>query len=136
MEKFKKLENQILEEDGIMITVNNNKRKSLCRADIILNVDFPQELLNQYFINEEAIIVNLKGNVKINKKRFNGININDYQITFKKPNDLDCENLYLFDEKDVYEALLPRKQFYEDRIKMIEKQQVKIIKLIANNTVL
>ncbi len=80
--KFKNIEKQILENEGIMITVVNNKRKSLVKAKIILNVDFPTELINKYNIYEEAIIINLQGNVKINSKRFNGININDYEITY------------------------------------------------------
>ena len=68
IEKFKKIEEQILKEEGIMITVSRNKRKSLLKSQIILNVDFPSELINQYRINEEAIIVNLRGNVEIKRR--------------------------------------------------------------------
>ena len=50
------------------------------KSQIILNIDFPKELINKYNIQDEAIIVNVKGTVKINKKRFNGLNINDYEI--------------------------------------------------------
>ena len=37
---------------------------------IILNIDFPQELINKYNVQDEAIIVNIKRKTKINKKRF------------------------------------------------------------------
>ena len=40
-EKFKKIEQQIFDEYGIMITVTNNKKKSLSKSQLILNVDFP-----------------------------------------------------------------------------------------------
>ena len=71
MEKFKKIEEKIYNENGLMITVTNNKKKSLKKSQIILNIDFPKELLNEYFIYEDAIIVNICGNMKITKKRFN-----------------------------------------------------------------
>ena len=48
IEKFKTLERKVLEEYGIMITINNNKKKSLAKSNIILNMDFPNELINKY----------------------------------------------------------------------------------------
>ena len=133
---FKNIENQILEKDGIMITISNNKRKSLSKAKIILNIDFPTELINKYNIYEEAIIINLKGNVKINNKRFNGININDYEINYSKRDMYfeDYEILEKFANKDIYEALIYKRQPYQDVIKRIKKDKVEILKLFANKT--
>ena len=70
IEKFKKLEKQ-LQEEGIIITITNNKKKSLMKSQIIINVDFPKELINKYRINENATIVNVKRPIKIVQKRFN-----------------------------------------------------------------
>ena len=80
IEKFKKLEEKIYQENGLMITITNNKKKSLMKSKIILNIDFPNELINKYNIFDEAIIINICGNIKVNKKRFNGLIINDYEI--------------------------------------------------------
>lgn len=121
-----------------MITVANNKRKSLAKAKIILNVDFPTELVNKYNIYEEAIIINLRGNVKINSKRFNGININDYEITYSN-NDIYFEDYNIIEryyKKDIYEALIYKKQPFESIMKKIRKDKVKIVQLIGNNTVI
>ena len=71
LEKFKKLEKEIFENDGIMVTVTNNKKKSLTKSNVILNYDFPTELINKYKIYDEAIILNVKQNVSISSKRFN-----------------------------------------------------------------
>lgn len=134
--KFKNIEKQILENEGIMITVANNKRKSLAKTKIILNVDFPTELINKYNINEEAIIINLQGNVKINSKRFNGININDYEITYSN-DDIFFEDYNVIEKyykKDIYEALIYKKQPFENIMKKIRKDKVKIAQLIGNNT--
>ena len=80
IEKIKKIEEELLEKEGIMITVTNNRKKSLVKSDIIYNVDFPEEILNKYVITDDAIIINLRGKMKIKKKRFNGIIINNYEI--------------------------------------------------------
>lgn len=71
LEKFKKIEKEIFEKDGIMVTVTNNKKKSLSKSNVILNYDFPTELINKYKIYDEAIILNVKQNVSISSKRFN-----------------------------------------------------------------
>lgn len=71
LEKFKKIEKEILEKDGIMVTVTNNKKKSLVKSNVILNYDFPTELINKYKICDEAIVINVRQNVSINSKRFN-----------------------------------------------------------------
>lgn len=134
IEKFKKLEEQILEEDGIMITITNNKKKSLTKSKLILNVDFPSELINKYNINEEAIIVNLKGNVRINKKRFNGVNINDYEIKFNNTEYFDMDFLAKYKIADVYETKLYKKTPYKNLMEILEKDKVEILMLQTNNS--
>ena len=134
IEKFKKIEKQILEKEGIMLVISNNRRKSLLKSKIILNIDFPTELINKYQIYEEAIIVNLKGNVKIEKKRFNGININDYEICFKYEDEFDFEKKEKYNKKDIYEAKIVKKQPYKFIMKRIDEDQVKIIELVGNKS--
>ena len=134
IEKFKKLEEQILDQEGIMINVSNNKRKSLSKSKIIINVDFPTELINKYQINEDAIIINLRGNVKINKKRFNGLNINDYEIESKNYEEFDYEKENLYYKKDIYESQLYLNQPLEYIERKIAKDKVKILYLEGNKS--
>lgn len=136
IEKFKKIEKQILEKDGIMITVGNNKKKGLSKSKLILNVDFPSELINQYNIYENAIIINIRGNVKITKKRFNGITINDYDITFEKNKEFDYDKDTKFKACKIYESQINKKQPIQEIMKQIEKDKVKITKLVGMNTML
>ena len=125
---FKNIENKISEEYGIWIHVGNNKRKVLSKTNIILNLDFPTELINRYSIYNEANIINFRGNVKIRDKRFNGININDYEIDWKEANAFKK-----FYTKDIYEAIQYKNQPIEEILKKIKKDNIKIKKLIANN---
>lgn len=86
--KFKKIEEKLYNEDGILINLSNNKRKSLAKADLILNLDFPKELINQFVIFDRADIIDIEGNISIRKKRFNGRIINDYRIELEDDSEI------------------------------------------------
>ena len=119
-----------------MITIANNKKKSLVKIPIILNIDFPSELINKYNLNDNAVIINIKGNVTIKNKRFNGININDYEIEYDNKNnyDLNLDNNYKLSE--VYEGNLYKKSPIRFIEKTLKKDKVRISKLIGNNMVI
>lgn len=136
MKKFKKIEEQMSEEQGIMLIISNNKKKSLAKSQLILNVDFPTELINEYNINESAIIVNIKEETKIKKKRFNGLNINDYEIKFKEIEEFDYYKMQKFYHKDLYEAQFNLRQPFKNSIRKINSDKVEIEKLITTNTIL
>lgn len=135
-EKFKKIEQQIFKQDGIMITVTNNKKKSLAKSQIILNVDFPKELINKYRIFEEAIIINLNGNVEISSKRFNGINIVDYEIDYTSNEEFDCDKNNLYDKKNIYESQIYSNRTFDYLQKRFLKDKVEIKYLQANKSIL
>ena len=135
IQKFRKIEKQILEQDGIMITVGNNKRKGLAKSNLILNVDFPSELINQYNIYENAIIVNLRGNVKIEKKRFNGICINDYEIEFQDREEFDYDKNTKYKASEIYEAQMNKRQPFQEIMEQVEKDRVRIVQLVGMNTI-
>lgn len=134
--KFKNVETKILEQEGIMITVTNNKKKSLSKSKIILNVDFPTELINKYSIYEKAIIINIKGKVEINSKRFNGININDYEISFKDLEDFDYDKKILYEKKHIYEAQILKNQPFKYIEERIRNDRVEIIRMKGNRTII
>ncbi|MBR3254860.1 MAG: hypothetical protein IKF97_01330 [Clostridia bacterium] len=127
LEKFKKLEDIIYSENGLMITVSNNKKKSLIQSNLILNIDFPQELINKYNINDDAIIVSVLDDIKINKKRFNGLIVNDYEV---KTNKYIDEKYYI---KELYEAEIYNGIPYLDLMKKIKDDNVKIKALYGLN---
>lgn len=129
IEKFKKLEEEIFDEYGIMITINNNKKKSLTKADIILNVDFPNELINKYRIAEKAVIINIRENVKVNQKRFEGKIYNDYEIKYENLEEFDFDKENIYYKKNIYEAYIYKQQPIENIIKKIRKDKVKITEL-------
>ena len=131
--KLKKIEKELYEKNGILIAITNNQKKSLLKPEIILNIDFNQELLNKYKINENAIIVNLEGDIKIKNKRFNGININNYEINVGREEIIWREDMNLYNNKDLLEKVLYCRDTFKNIRKQIEKNKISIKELFGNN---
>ena len=133
IEKLRKIEKEIYDKEGILIVISNNQKKSLLRPQIILNMDFNKQLLNKYKINENAIIVNLEGDMKIEEKRFNGINVNDYEIEVGREEIIWRENMKNFRTKDLLESVLYMKDIYSNICRKIGKNKVSIKELYGIN---
>lgn len=133
IEKLKKIEKEIYEKHGVLIVISNNQKKSLLRPRIILNLDFNKEVLNRYKINEKAIIINLEGNMKIESKRFNGININDYEIEVGKEEIIWRENAKKFKNKDLLEAIMYMKDSFNNIRNKISKNKISIKEVFGVN---
>lgn len=127
---FAKIATYLENEMGIGITVTSNKRKSLAKAKIIINIDFSEEMINQFNINRESIIININNKAQVKSKLFNGINVYDYNIEYNK--NLDDEQYKSFDEKLVYESKMDGKS-YNEIIEQTSKDNVKIVNLIGKN---
>lgn len=133
IEKLRKIEKEIYDKEGILIVVSNNQKKSLLKPQIILNMDFSKEVLNRYRINEYAVIINLEGDIKIEGKRFNGININDYEIKIGREENIWRENIKNFREKDLLEAVLYMRDTFDNICSKIRKNKVSIKELYGVN---
>lgn len=133
IDKLRKIEKEIYENEGILIIISNNQKKSLSKSKIILNMDFNKQSLNKYRINENAVIVNLEGDMKIDEKRFNGINVNDYKISVGREEIIWRENMKKFRTKDLLESVLYTKDTYSNISKKINKNKVSITELYGNN---
>lgn len=138
---YKKVEEKIYNKFGILIRITNNKRKSLANTKLIFNIDFPEEILNEYIIYDKAIIINICKKIKILSKKFNGINVNYYNIKLpiEYKNFFSKYNIYRnFNENELYESILYNdngKDFF-NRINNIEDNNVSILNLIGENGVI
>lgn len=133
--KIKNLEDAIYEKYGIALFVSNNRRKAIKNEEIIVNFDFNENEINEFLINDYAILINLKEKININTKRFNGLNINFYEIEFRnKFLDL-IEWKDRFKKNEFYESYLYDKDNIYNIEKTIIKDNVLISDLIGNNGV-
>jgi len=133
IEKLRKIEKDLYDNNGILIVVANNTKKSLLKPAIILNLDFNRQVLNKYRINEKAIIINVEENMKINSKRFCGININDYEIEVGREENIWRENMNNFRKKDLLEATLYIRDTFKNIRKKIMKNKVTIKSIYGEN---
>lgn len=123
LEKFEELEKEMCEENGTSIIITNNRRKALAKSVLIINFDFVQETINQYNIAENAIIINLNDKIKINKKRFCGIIITDYEVEIQNAD--KQKELKLLDLEDILKKQeeFSLKEILEEKIYSIAEKQ-------------
>ena len=133
IEKLRRVEKELYDNDGILIVVANNTKKSLLKPKIILNLDFNMQVLNKYKINENAIIINVEGDMKIRSKRFSGININNYEIVVGREENIWRENMSVFEHKDLLEATLYIRDTFNNIRRKIMKNKVSIKEVYGEN---
>ena len=136
IEKLRKIEKGIFEKEGIIIVVSNNKNKSLLKSQIIINIDFNKELINQYQIYDEAIIINIEENIKIDSIRFNGIIINDFDVETGRIETIWRTNYEKYRVNDLLEANLYVRDTYKNIRKKIQKCNISIKNLYGLNGII
>ena len=127
IQRFKKIENYLYSEYGILLNIVNNKKTSLLRSQIIINIDFPEELINKYRINLKAIIINTNEKIKIYNKKFSGINANYYKIRIPKKYKLKG-----FLNEEIYESIIYDYSLKEMQNRL-EMEDIELLDLIGNN---
>lgn len=134
LKKFLIFSNRLYENKGVMITVSNNKRKALSRAELIINVDFSEETLKKYGINRTATFINLvEGKVNISKG-FSGIIINGLSIKNIENKKVYIINDYkLFNKTILYESVFYSGYNLTYAKEKIKQDNVEIQNLIGNN---
>ena len=136
IEKLRKIEKGIFEKEGILIVVSNNKNKSLLKSQIIINIDFNKELINQYQIYDEAIIINIEEKIKIDSIRFNGIIINDFDVETGRIETIWRTNYEKYRVNDLLEANLYVRNTYKNIRKKIQKCNISIKNLYGLNGII
>lgn len=142
IQKYKNIE-EIMQDEGIIIYVSNNKKKSLKRGKIIINLDFTKEEISQYNIFRNAIILNLTKNKITNLKGFEGIIVQDFDIELEKEEKkwIDKNNLNrAFRQIEIYESIQKGKNkkdiiisnLYGNNGKIEEKELLNMQKILTN----
>lgn len=128
--EFKDIENYLYDEKGIIIKISNNYKTALQKTKIIINIDFPEEEINKYCIPNKCIIVNINNEIKIKTKKFNGINISNYNIIMPQKYKIKG-----YEDKIIYESILLDKE-YKIAKKQILENKIKIKNLIGENGII
>ena len=128
---FKKVEETLQEQFGILILVTNNKKKSLAKATLIINLEFEEENLKLYNINRNAILIS-KTSLEMKEKSFYGVWVRDYSIAI--PSARMEDSFYkCFEKKALLESIINRTKSYEEVMSQLEEMQVEITALWGKN---
>ena len=132
VKQFKRIENILYEESGIVLNINNNYSKSLIKSDIIFNFDFSEEEFNKYELPRKACIINLNQEVNIKSKSFEGINSNFYEIQMPVKY---LKNICLKDFFDeiLYESYIYKNTNPENIKRELKQDNIRINFLIGKN---
>ena len=124
--KYEVLEELLLEE-GISITVSNNKKKSLKKAKIIIDLDFNNEEIKKYSIYRNACIINLTANILNEIRGFEGMIINSIDVQLK-------DEVYIYMKDNNLLGNFKSIELYESYNKDFEK--IEITGLYGNNGII
>lgn len=132
--RFKKIEKDLYEQKGIILSISNNKKKGLAKSKYLINIDFSEELISKYKLYKKAVIINLENKIHSISKTFSGIIINDIQISFIQKDDEE-EIFKKFDNKQVYESKILALEYNEIKnIKQMDK--FKVVNTLGNNGII
>lgn len=127
IEKYRTLE-KILEEKGIVLNIANNKKKSLKKAKIIINLNLSKDEVNTYQLFRNSIIINLSKEKLINLKGFEGTIIDNIDINLENNyinNVLEKINIINnFKKVEIYQTLAETEK---------RNAKIKVNKLYGNN---
>ncbi|MBR2704058.1 MAG: hypothetical protein IKE91_01145 [Clostridia bacterium] len=126
---MRRLEKSIVNRNDAVISISNNKRKALKRAKILINLDFDNELINEFCINRNCLIINLKNSQICLKSSFQGSIIDSIQIDFKNRY-RDYINKDKYDKVNLYNSFI-QDFSYKDAVNCIESDNCKIMDLIG-----
>ena len=133
IERLKNIQEDLLENEGVLISISNNKRKALKRAKYILNINLNKDELCKYNINKNAVIINVQEFVKYDNTNFDGININYFEIKCSDELQETLEQIgEEFDLVKLYESMLIRNNIQKIKEK-IKKDGICVTGLIGNN---
>ena len=134
--RTKRLGEKLYKENGILLNVTKNYKKSLIKSNIIINMDFPEEEINKFAIPRKAIIINIEKKAKINYKGFNGVNVWDYNSSIPKKYLDDDLNLDSFRKEILYESYLYKNTSPRNILKEIKKDNIHIESLIGQKGII
>lgn len=130
IKKFRKIVDYLYKELGILIKLSNNVKTNLRSSDIIVNIDFPEEIVNKLEIPNNAVVLNIPKNINIKSKKFSGINIKAWEIEVPDKYILEGFNTSIMYEASLYTK--PVMKVFEQ----IQNDDIKIKKLIGVNGVI
>ena len=125
IQKYSMLEEMMMKNKGIAITCANNKKKSLKKAKIIINLDFSIDNIKKYNIFRNACIINVLNEITLKGlSGFEGIIVQNIEPELKE------DELYFFENNNLINNF-KKIELYESINK--NNDNINILSLYGNN---
>lgn len=139
LKTYQNLANYLEEKYNTMITVTNNKKKSLRKAKWIINFDLSAEEMKKYTIYRTSIIIYLEKDEIYQNSSFGGLHICNAGIDvsqeikeyFTKENLINQNSITV-----LYESMISNRRGFFKTKEQMEKDKVRIEKLYGNRGIL
>lgn len=127
IKKFQKIKDEIYNQNGMILNVSNNYKKSSIRSRIILNFDFNQKEVEKINILRKSAIINFENRIKIEKNDFDGIICNFCYINFSyRRYEKFYKRLNHFSKLALYESFIYKNTYYKNILNEIKIDNVQI----------
>lgn len=136
---YQKFAKQLEEKQDIIVTVTNNKKKSLKRAKWIINFDLQTEEMKKYTINRTAIIIYLNKQGIYEQNNFEGLHICQAGIDVSQEIKDFFEKEHLLNQCSLtilYESTIKKGQNFRKVIEGLQKDKVEVKKLYGRRGIL
>ena len=114
------------EKEQTNFIYSRNYRKSLAKAKIIINIDFTSQDLKKFKLNPNAILFNLSEEKLSFQQVFNGIFVTGVGIEADEQKLGIYSELKSFSFEEIYLARMDPNLSYEEVIRKIKKDNVKV----------
>lgn len=132
---YQKIADELEKKYSALITVTNNKKKSLRKAKWIVNFDMPAKEMKKYTIYRSAAIIYLENSEIYEQNSFDGIHICKAGIDVSQEIKDFFISKYLINQCPItilYETTLFNNQSFLKIRKQMEKDKVRIVKLYGS----
>ena len=130
--KFKRLEEVLYKEKGIVLNSAYNYKRSLLKSNIIINVDLDEKEFNKFALPRKSVIINLE-KVQIYNKGFDGINVLNFEIELPEKYLDKVLKPDSFNKEVLYESYIYKKTSPQNILKEIKRDNLKLINLIGKS---
>ena len=132
LKTYQKLANKLMEKYGVILTVTNNKKKSLRKAKWIVNFDMSAEEIKKYTIFQKSTIIYLEQDEVYTGNAFEGIHICKAGIDISEEIKSYFRKQFLLPQFSVtvlYESILINKKSFRAIREQMAKDRLKITNL-------
>lgn len=124
LRQFKKIEEEIFKEQGIVLNVSNNYKKTISKANLVINFDFDKEEIAKCVFNKNADFINISSEIDINKNDFQGRNIIFFEIYVPEKYFEYLRKMEGFNKTILYESFIYKNTSYKNIKKEIIEDEL------------